>query len=42
MQKTAVRQRFYQFDDDSLTVLLGALITTAGEHRDAVSRTPAS
>jgi hypothetical protein len=31
MQEVTVRQCFSQIDDNSLTVLLGALITTAGE-----------
>jgi hypothetical protein len=38
MQKMPARQRFYRSGDNSLTVLLGTLITTAGERRDGVSR----
>jgi hypothetical protein len=42
MQKMAAPQCFSQFYDNSLTVLLGALITTASEHSGPVSRAPAS
>src|SRR5882757_9438216 len=40
MQKVVARQCFSQSDDNSLTVLLGALITTASERRDGVSYAP--